>query len=295
MQLIDPATLAGPQERCRALESGNILFFPRIPFPFSSEDQQILLSAVQTGGELHKNISYRPQQDRVSGLDGGGSLAEKVKESLRRFSAEAAGFAGALLPHYRDSWKLDYASFRGIEEEGRDLPWKKRNDLLHTDAFPTRPTHGNLILRFFANINPTRERVWLTSDPFPALAQKYALDAGLPGIPAAGGAGNWKRAAQALGLPVVNRSPYDEFMLGFHDYLKKNGAYQRDCPKYRFHFPPGSAWMVFTDVVPHAVLSGQYAVEQTFIVSKDSLAAPELAPVRILERLSSKRLTADAQ
>ena len=46
--------------------------------------------------------------------------------------------------------------------------------------------------------------------------------------------------------------------------------------------------MVFTDVVPHAVLSGQFAVEQTFIIAKDSLAAPELAPASILERLSGR-------
>ena len=72
-------------------------------------------------------------------------------------------------------------------------------------------------------------------------------------------------------------------MLGFHDYLKFNADYQRNCPKYRFEFPPDSTWMVFTDVVPHAVLSGQYALEQTVIVNRASLLRQEHAPIAILE------------
>ncbi|MCU1262934.1 MAG: 3-deoxy-D-manno-oct-2-ulosonic acid (Kdo) hydroxylase, partial [Bryobacterales bacterium] len=191
-------------------------------------------------------------------------------------------------------WKTDYASFRSIEEEGRDLPWKKRNDLLHTDAFPTRPTDGGLILRIFTNINPAKDRVWITSDPFALLAPEYADAAGLRPIaakPLNSVGRSLKRIAQHAGLPVVDRSPYDEFMLGFHDFLKANTDYQQTCPKYRFAFPPNSTWMVFTDMVPHSVLSGRYALEQTMIISQRSLVQPERAPVAILEKLSGKRLT----
>ena len=296
MQLIVPSSLGSdPLHLSRALEAGNIFFFPQIPFPFSDVDRGTLLAAVQTSSELHKNVAYRPKQHKVSGLGSvDAATAEKVRFSLCHFSEASTRFLSELLPHYAAAWHLDYASFRGIEEAGRDLPWKKRNDLLHTDAFPTRPTNGGLILRFFANINPDKERVWITSDPFEKVAGQYAADAGLNRIAAHSNSpmSSLKRAASAVGLPVVARSPYDQFMLGFHDYLKSNEGYQKNCAKYRFEFPPGSAWMVFTDVVPHSVLSGQYAVEQTFIISKDSLADRELAPVRVLERLSNQRLTA---
>ncbi len=295
MQLIVPSTLGSdPLIRSRSLEAGNIFFFPQIPFPFSMADRESLLAAVQTGSELHKNIAYRPKLDKVSGLGPGDpATAEKVRVSLKNFSEAATCFVAGLLPHYAANWHLDYASFRGIEEAGRDLSWKKRNDLLHTDAFPTRPTNGDLILRFFANINPVQGRVWVTSDPFEKIAAQYAADAGLSRIAGQSRSPitSLKRAASAVGLPVIARSPYDQFMLGFHDYLKSNEAYQKSCPKYRFDFPPGSAWMVFTDVVPHSVISGRYAVEQTFIIAKDSLAAKELAPVRVLEKLSNQRLT----
>jgi hypothetical protein len=81
-------------------------------------------------------------------------------------------------------------------------------------------------------------------------------------------------------------------MLAFHDYLKKNAEYQRSCPKYRFEFGPGDTWLVFTDVVPHSVESGQLAMEQTMIVSRDSLAAPDRAPIAILEKLAGTQLSA---
>jgi hypothetical protein len=294
MPLINALDLPVPADRARALEAGNILFFPQIPFDFPKSHTETLLGASQSGGALHKNIAYRPHEDRVSGLsEGSATSRENVCAAVRAYSQAAVRFVGDLLPEYSAAWKVDYASFRGIEEQGRRLALKKRNDLLHTDAFPTRPTNGDLILRFFTNINPGKMRVWNVSDPFTKLAPERALDAGLMRIAARADSPvrTLRRAARAIGLPVIDRSPYDAFMLGFHDYLKANRDYQRSTTKYHFEFPPNSAWMVFTDVVPHSVLSGQHALEQTFIVSRSTLAAPELAPAAILERLARRRLT----
>jgi hypothetical protein len=94
----------------------------------------------------------------------------------------------------------------------------------------------------------------------------------------------------AFGGVDAKRSAYDRFMLGFHDYLKFNGEYQESCAKYRFEFPPDSTWMVFTDVVPHSVLSGRFALEQTVIVRRDTLAGRENAPIEILQGLCGRPL-----
>lgn len=51
---------------------------------------------------------------------------------------------------------------------------------------------------------------------------------------------------------------------------------------------------MFTDLVPHAAVSGQYALEQTFIVPKSALVLPEIAPVRVLERLCGVPLTTES-
>ena len=129
----------------------------------------------------------------------------------------------------------------------------------------------------------------MVSDPIAPLARQYANDAGLPRIAESGSGGGLQGLLQAVGL-AKERSPYDRFMLGFHDYLKVNREYQEKCRKYRFEFPPDSTWMVFTDVVPHAVLSGQFALEQTVIVRRKSLLTPANAPIAVLESLCGRAL-----
>ncbi len=278
------------------LEGGNVLYFPNTPFPLPDESQQFLRGLDFSGGSLHKNIAYRPAGDRVTGVDRNAAINERLRAIMRDYSRTAVQFVTELLPQYAASWKLDYASFRPLEEDGRNLPLNKRNDLLHTDAFPSRPTNGDLILRVFTNIHSSKTRNWVTSDPFPVLAPKYARDAGLDRIVSHATTAHGRllhqssRFLKGLGLPVVPRSPYDQFMLQFHDYLKRNADFQANCPKYPFHFPPGSTWLTFTDVLPHAVYSGQHALEQTFLIARASLARPENAPVSILERLCGRRM-----
>ncbi len=83
-------------------------------------------------------------------------------------------------------------------------------------------------------------------------------------------------------------------MLRFHDYLKENTAFQENCPKIRIEFPPGSTWLCYTDSVPHSVLSGQYALEQTFIIPLEAMVTPHKAPIRVLEKIAGVPLAAEA-
>lgn len=278
------------------LEAGNVLFFPRTPFDIPETSREFLRSLSFSGGAVHKNVAYRPASDRVTGIEADGAESERLKAIMRDYSRAVVRFTSELLPAYSRSWKLDYASFRPLEEEGRDLPVNKRNDLIHTDAFPSRPTNGDLILRVFTNLHTTKTRNWVTTDPFATVAQQYAREAGLDQI--ANGAGSPSgrllqlsaKALHGIGLPVVPRSPYDRFMLKFHEFLKRNQNFQANCAKYRFDFPPGSTWLTFTDVLPHSVQSGQHALEQTFIIARTSMADPGNAPVAILERICGRPL-----
>jgi len=273
------------------IEQGNILFFQHTPFALSDQDREILRSTGLSNSSHHKNIAYRPAADKVTGFDPAAVRnREALRAVMRGYSQRALQFLGTLLPRYMENCRVDFASFRPQEEEGRELPTKKRNDLLHVDAFPTRPTGGDLILRIFTNINLTKPRVWLTSDPFEPLARRYAMDAGLPDVASRPDGPVLNRLLRAAGFPVVRRSAYDRFMLGFHDYLKFNRDYQKTCAKYRFEFPPDSTWIVFTDIVPHAVLSGQFALEQTVIVRREHMARRENAPVEILQAICNRPL-----
>ena len=291
------ASPAQHREWCERLESGCILFFPNSPIAFTDSDLQFLRGQQQSDSSLHKNIAYKPKADELSGVDtktANSAAVERLRGILRNYSQSVTAFLTGFLSPYNGQWQLDYASFRPQEEEGRDLPLRRRNDLLHTDAFPTRPTHGARILRFFNNIHPTRTRDWVVSDPFRAIATKYApAEIALPQPDSEIGRA-FKSFATGIGLgaaaPALKRSPYDEFMMRFHNFLKENRDFQSTCTKYDYQFPAGSSWMVYTDMVPHAVLCGQYALEQTYLIAPDAMVAPQHAPLTVLEELTGARL-----
>jgi 3-deoxy-D-manno-oct-2-ulosonic acid (Kdo) hydroxylase len=287
--------LARSRFHCRELESGKILLFRENPFDLPQADRDFLLTRKATNTSVHKNISYRPTQDVLRGF----SAADEKERSqmlsiMRRYSRQVTDFFVRFFLPYKDDWAIDYASYRPFEEKNRDLPLHKRNDLLHVDAFPSRPTRGDRILRIFTNMNPAQSRVWQTSDHFEVLAKQFADQAKLNQfatkqnfLERLSGFGS------RIGLPLPNRSAYDRFMLSFHDFLKENDQFQRESRKDTNEFPPDCTWVVMTDAVPHAVLSGQFALEQTYIVSLKALVYPEMAPISILEGLCGKALAAE--
>jgi hypothetical protein len=292
-----PSSEHQAREWCSRLEAGDILFFPATPIQMDPSDLEFLLGQQQTDSSLHKNIAYKPAADALSGVDArtaDAAAVGRLRSIMRWYSASVAAFLGDFLTPYARRWRLDYASFRPQEEQGRDLALRKRNDLLHTDAFPTRPTQGARILRFFNNIHPTRTRDWVVGEAFPALVGQFAPQE--IALPSLGNAASraMRSLARAIGLgtaiPSLKRSPYDDFMMRFHNFLKENEAFQAGCVKQSWQFPAGSSWMVYTDTVPHAVLTGQYALEQTFLVEPEAMVTPEASPLAVLERMTGARL-----
>ena len=268
---------------CSQLEQGSVLFFPAVPFPLAEPDRQFLLSLKPGGSRFHKNISYRPATKILKGASGDSQEHARLERVLREFSEEATRFVATWLTPYARRLKLDFASFRPLEEKGRNLPLHQRNDLLHVDAFPSRPTHGGRILRLFVNINSEASRIWKVGQPFHALVPEIMRSEKIGPPEPSGAIRTLARLAAKLGLPVRDRSRYDRYMLYLHDWLKENTDFQQNAPKREITFPPGSCWMVFTDGVPHAALSGQYALEQTFIIPLEALVSPATAPIRVLE------------
>jgi len=276
---------------CELLERGQILVFREPPFHLPKGDREFLLSQEWAELRLHKNVSYRPSEDILRGVSGDTATVERVHTILRNYSAQVIDFASKFLSPYAGKWTIDFSSFRPFEEERRGLPLHKRNDLLHVDAFPSRPTQGGRILRIFTNLNPAKPRIWHTTEGFEQIARKYAGDAGLARIAEDSVISRTVQDWGAkLGFRGMGRTPYDMFMLRFHDYLKENVEFQELCPKVRLEFPPLSTWLVYTDGVAHAAMSGQYALEQTFLIPPKALVAPEQAPYRILERIAEKSL-----
>ena len=272
-----------PAER---LERGEVLFYPSAPFALPQGADLDFLCQQELGSLAHKNISYNPASDKVNGfVRRDNEQVEQLRGIFARFSTAVTDWLATLLPQYSQGWQLDRASFRPQEEATRCLRPTARNDLLHVDAFPGRPSRGNRILRVFVNINPREPRIWVTSDPFAKLLKRYGEAAGLPSRHGARWLDQMRQSVLALFRPGVGRrSEYDLFMLRFHNYLKLNEEFQERGPKYLHNFPPGSVWLAMTDTCSHAVLRGRYALEHSYFISPLVLALPEESPPVLLQK-----------
>jgi hypothetical protein len=280
----------------RRLERGEVVYYVTCPFPLPHGDDLAFLLEQQLASRAHKNVSYDPLWGKASGyLRRSAEQAKRLRRLLADFARDVTAWLGATLPRYAASWRPDMVSYRPLEEATRVLRLKARNDLLHVDAFPTRPTNGWRILRCFANINPTEPRVWVTSDPFARLLERYGAAAGLPGTTG----GELVRRLQDGVLRLFRpgrppRSAYDAFMLRLHDYLKADEDFQERGPKHYWKFPPGSAWLAITDTCSHAVLRGRFALEHSYFLAPRSLALPDESPAALLARACGRPVLAPA-
>jgi hypothetical protein len=278
------------------LERGEVIYFPQAPFPLPSGADHEFLLRQQLGGSVHKNISYDPATGRVGGCSRSSTEeAERLRGLFASFSRTTTEWLTRTLPRYSHGWQLDRISYRPEEEATRRLRHLARNDLLHVDAFPGRPSQGRRILRVFANVNPSEPRIWVTSSPFAALLEQYGEAAGLPGRTGAEWLSQLREGVVRLFRPgKAKRSVYDAFMLRFHDYLKRNEGFQERGPKRLWTFPPGSGWLAFTDTCSHSVLRGRYALEHSYFVSPNVLALPAESPTALLDKASGGRKAARA-
>jgi hypothetical protein len=268
------------------LERGEVVYYPVCPFSLPEGDDRLFLLEQRLASRAHKNISYDPHRRTASGfLKQSSDQAEQLRRLLATFSKTATAWLARTLPRYARGWILDRVSYRPEEEATRKLRHKARNDLLHVDAFPSRPTHGQRILRLFANVNPVDPRIWVTSEPFAKLVQRYGEKAGFPGKWGPGLLERLQDGMIGLFRPSrARRSAYDSFMLRFHDFLKDNDEFQERGMKRFWSFPPNSAWLTFTDTTSHAVLRGRYALEHSYFVAPSALALPDESPAALLAK-----------
>src|SRR5438445_6590845 len=168
----------------------------------------------------------------MRGFSGDHGTLTHLHHIVRNYSAHVVEFLRDFLRPYAGKWKLDFASFRPLEEQGRDLSLHKRNDLLHVDAFRLRPTRGGRILRVFTNLHATKPRVWYAIGDFGWMAEKYASDAGLRRFAAKNGAlrRSVSRWAATVGLKRLSRTPYGRFMVPCEYYLTENDQCQPTRP-----------------------------------------------------------------
>lgn len=265
-----------------AVESGRVLCFPHLAFALEAGERRFL-SADWSDGKS-KNISFDSRTGTLAGARGSTADIAMLNQMIQRFAHCARGLIGRLFPAYGPAVIVARTSFRSVAAATRAASWRKDDRLLHLDAFPSRPNRGERILRVFSNVNPSGDpRVWRLGEPFEDVAARFLSSIRSP-VPGAA------RMLAALRITKGVRSPYDHIMLQLHDRMKADAAYQLNARASEVAFPPGSTWVCFSDQVSHAVLSGQYMLEQTLHLPVAAMYDPCSAPVRVLERLAGRAL-----
>jgi 3-deoxy-D-manno-octulosonic acid hydroxylase-like protein len=79
-------------------------------------------------------------------------------------------------------------------------------------------------------------------------------------------------------------------MIKIHDAMKGDDHYQKTVPQCEVRFPPNSSWIVFTDQVSHAAMSGQHVLEQTFHLPSEGIKNCSTNPLNVLEKRLNQTL-----
>lgn len=259
-----------------ALEAGQVLLLPRLAFALQPEERALL-----------REDMLAPRSRNVSlGADGvlkgaAGSAAEQalLAAMIGRFRRQAQALVDGLLPEYRGALRVAPTSFRPRRVETRRQSVRADDQRLYVDAFPSRPNYGERILRVFTNLNPEgTPRMWRLGEDFETVARRF-LSRATPYR-------RWQgRVLDALHVTKSLRSEYDHLMLQLHDLMKRDEVYQKEGERLRMPFPADSTWVCYSDQAVHAVMSGQFMMEQTLYLPPGREADPQASPLAILTRL----------
>lgn len=263
------------------LEAGRILHFEALPFIVDHSEQRFFDAGIQSKGA--RNISL-DSSGTLKGMNASAEDQKALTQFILRYRDLAQQLVDSAFPKYKTDLRVAPTSFRPNQVETRTQSVRADDKRLHIDAFPTRPNYGERILRVFLNVNPLGQpRVWRVGEPFIEIAKQF--------VPKIKPYSAWQaKALNALGITKSLRSEYDHLMLGIHDGMKRSDQYQSESNQITYNFPPGSVWVCFSDQAAHAVMAGQFMMEQTYHLPVTSLYDSQTSPLQILQKLTHKEL-----
>ncbi len=267
-------------EAADALETGKVLYLPKLAFQFQEEEKSFLSADIADARS--KNVVYDIRKKELKGTSVSSSQKKSLQNLVHRFSDYSRSLVEELLPHYRANLIQGRTSFRPVEALGRASSYRKDDTRLHVDAFPSSPTAGKRILRVFSNVNPSGvPRHWRVGEPFAKVVEQFLPKLSQPNA--------WvSKFLELTHITRGRRTPYDHYMNQLHNAMKADLHYQKNADQENIYFQPGATWIVYSDQVSHAAMSGQFMFEQTFYLPVEGMVDPQRAPIRVLERAIGK-------
>ena len=281
IDFIDWAEAHSRPEWTAAVEAGKVLYFPRLGFAVQPEEQALLRE--DTLAPKSRNISLGAD-GVLKGAAGSAQDQQALAAMVGRFRQQALQLVDDLLPEYKGQLRVAPTSFRPKQVETRAQSVRADDQRMHVDAFPSRPSYGERLLRVFTNLNPHGvPRVWRVGEDFETIARRF--------LPQAKPYRPWQaKLLNAVHATKSLRSEYDHLMLQLHDLMKFDEQYQKNGTQVTVPFPPGSVWVCFSDQATHAVMSGQFMMEQTLYLPPGKEVDPQASPLAILTRLVGRPL-----
>ena len=281
IDFIDWAEAHSRPEWTAAVEAGKVLYFPRLGFAVQPEEQALLRE--DTLAPKSRNISLGAD-GVLKGAAGSAQDQQALAAMVGRFRQQALQLVDDLLPEYKGQLRVAPTSFRPKQVETRAQSVRADDQRMHVDAFPSRPSYGERLLRVFTNLNPHGvPRVWRVGEDFETVARQF--------LPQAKPYRLWQaKLLNAVHATKSLRSEYDHLMLQLHDLMKFDEQYQKNGTQVTVPFPPGSVWVCFSDQATHAVMSGQFMMEQTLYLPPGKEVDPQASPLAILTRLMGRPL-----
>ncbi len=264
-----------------AVEAGKVLFFPRLGFAVQPDERALLREDMLS--PKARNVSLGAD-GVLKGAAGSAQEQQALAAMIGRFRRQALQLVDGLLPEYTGHLRIAPTSFRPRQVETRAQSVRADDQRMHVDAFPSRPSYGERLLRVFTNLNPAGvPRVWRVGEDFETIARRY--------LPQARPYRLWQaKLLNAVHATKSLRSEYDHLMLQLHDLMKFDEQYQKTGTQVTVPFPPGSVWVCFSDQATHAVMSGQFMMEQTLYLPPGKEVNPQASPLAILTRLVGRPL-----
>ncbi len=281
IDFIDWAEAHSRPEWTAAVEAGKVLYFPRLGFAVQPEEQALLRE--DTLAPKSRNVSLGAD-GVLKGAAGSAQDQQALAAMVGRFRQQALQLVDDLLPEYKGQLRVAPTSFRPKQVETRAQSVRADDQRMHVDAFPSRPSYGERLLRVFTNLNPHGvPRVWRVGEDFETIARRF--------LPQAKPYRLWQaKLLNAVHATKSLRSEYDHLMLQLHDLMKFDEQYQKNGTQVTVPFPPGSVWVCFSDQATHAVMSGQFMMEQTLYLPPGKEVDPQASPLAILTRLMGRPL-----
>ena len=291
---LDRLDLLTPFELSDHLERGHLLLFPVPPVELPSGHALEVLQACLPANRDRGEIGFNPRGGRLfGGADAPGETGAQPRTILAEYHHRVVQRMGQLVPSFTPEWRPEMTFLRMPGQRDSDPSISAYGNRI---ALETGGARGDPVLCFLANLDERESRWHLKGTVFD-LVETFGEAAGLPRDaslleerPVDRMVSGCLRALARWmpGLAITEQSAYDRALWQLSRFMRESDGFQQDPEgRVELRFPPRSCWLVYTDLVGQACLSGGLTLVSRFAVPWRNFRHPELSSRSVLDRYAA--------